>query len=111
MPATAKITLNVTMFNAVKDLSNANRFCFIDDPMIVDSCSGRVYTINGDRRTLRIKNGKTNTAQNAKPIDLEFTITPAGSYIVSGLSLTAADSTRRAAPRIILSPEKSTAMS
>ena len=85
MAATAKITLNVTMFNALKDLSNANRFCIIDDPAIVDSANGRVYTINGDRRTLRIKNGKTGAAQKAKPINLEFTITPAGSYVVAGL--------------------------
>lgn len=81
----AKITLTVTAFNGLKDFSNTNRFCVIDDPVITDDAGGRVYTIAGDRRTLRVKNGKTDPAGPAKPIDLVFTILPAGDYLGAGV--------------------------
>ena len=84
MAATAKITLTVTQFNAIKDLSNANRFCIIDDPYIANG-AGRVYTISGDRRTLRVTNGKTTRTGKAKAVNLEFTIEPANTYVIAGL--------------------------
>src|SRR4051812_24530712 len=78
---TGKIEITVQQFYGIRDLSSPNRFCISADPVIADSAGGRVYIVNGDPRTIRIDNGNHGQSPG-KPIKLEFTILPAGSYLV-----------------------------
>ena len=84
--AKAEITIHVSQFVAVTDMSDARRFCLLDitkgegGVQITNSAAGRVYQLQGDR-TLRVRR------RLPLRIDLEFTVTSPLSCRVAGVIL------------------------